>query len=93
MSKTEAVLFFLIGAMIVYAFREARQYDAKKLEVLSDLVIMQNDEYQGLRKKVEKLEKQMTAFNNALVVHDKDIMKLINKGEQNGIIYVEQSNK
>lgn len=93
MSKTEAVLFFLIGAMIVYAFREAKQYDSKKLEVLSDLVIMQNSEYQGLRKKVEKLEKQMTAFNNALVVHDKDIMKLINKGEQNGIIYVEQSNK
>jgi hypothetical protein len=51
-----------------------------KVKVLEDLAIMQNKEYQDLRKKTERIEKRLEAFNNAIVLHDKEILTLQNKG-------------
>jgi hypothetical protein len=84
MNIAERILLLLVGAMILIAVKEGQSYMRgdldNKVKVLEDLVIMQNKEYQDLRKKTERIEKRLEAFNNALVLHDKEILTLQNKG-------------
>ena len=84
MNIAERILLLLVGAMILIAVKEGQSYMRgdldNKVKVLEDLAIFQNSEYQDLRKRTDKIEKRLEAFNNALVLHDKEIMTLTNKG-------------
>jgi hypothetical protein len=84
MNLAERILLLLVGAMILIAVKEGQSYMRgdldNKVKVLEDLAIMQNKEYQDLRKKTERIEKRLEAFNNAIVLHDKEILTLQNKG-------------
>jgi hypothetical protein len=84
MNIAERILLLLVGAMILIAVKEGQSYMRgdldNKVKVLEDLAIMQNKEYQDLRKKTERIEKRLEAFNNAIVLHDKEILTLQNKG-------------
>ena len=82
------LLLLILGGMLVLAIKELSMKDrvdySHKIKIMEELIIMQNDDHQRLRKKTEKLEKIIETYDNILVLHDKEIMSLQNKGAKNG---------
>ena len=83
MNKLQYFLLLLLFGMVllfIKEFNEMAKYQVEnRIKIISDLVIMQNEEYQNLRKRVDKMEKQLLLMNNGLILHDKEIMELNNK--------------